>query len=43
MMVEIAETVRNQPTIFQLSLRKNIAYAVAPCLAKIPTSSDLTP
>ena len=43
MMYEIAETVRNHPTIFQFNLRKNMVLPYAPVFAKMPTSSDFTP
>ena len=39
---EIVVTILNQPTMFQLSLRKNIYVSAAP-LEKMPTSSRLTP
>ena len=38
---EIVETILNQPTMFQFSLRNNIAYA--PTFEKMPTSSLFTP
>ena len=42
MMYEIAETVLNQPTMFQFSLRNNMC-SYAPAFEKTPTSSLFTP
>ena len=40
---EIIETVRNQPTMFQFSRRKNIGYDPGLCRRKIAEVGALTP